>query len=77
VVSSVAYGPRESEKTRAREMKELINRLRHLIRARDNRLLESSSDDQRRKWFDLQGKPLHIEWSPWNWMKTPFEKEDA
>jgi hypothetical protein len=69
------YGPGESEKTREREMKELIHRLLRLISARDNQILESLSDDQRRKWFDLQGKPLHIEWRPLDLMRTPFENE--
>jgi len=71
------YGPGETEATREREMKELITRLRRLITERDSQILESLSDDQRRKWFDFQGKPLSIEWSPWNLMKTPFEKEDS
>jgi hypothetical protein len=71
------YGPGEDEKTREREMKELITSLRRLITDRDNRNLESLSDDQRKKWHVLQGKPLQIDWSPWRLMKTPFEKEDS
>ncbi|MCK9555925.1 hypothetical protein M0R36_08965 [bacterium] len=71
------YGPGEDEKTREREMKELITRLRRLITVRDNRILELLSDDQRREWPALQGKSLQIDWSPWDLMKTPFEKEDS
>jgi len=71
------YGPGENEKTREREMKELINRLRRLISKRDKEILETLSDNQRQKFSALQGKPLRIEWSPWALMKTPFEKEDS
>jgi hypothetical protein len=69
------YGPGETEETREREMKELVTGLRRLINERDDKILEALSEHQRRKWFDLQGKPLKIEWSPWELMKTPFEKK--
>jgi len=71
------YGPGETEQTREREMEKLINRLRRLIGKRDHRILEALSTDQREKFSALQGKPLRIEWSPWDLMKTPFEKEDS
>lgn len=71
------YGPGEDEKTREHEMKELLTRLRRLITGRDNRVLESLSDDQRKKWSALQGRPLQTDWSPWDLMKTPSEKENS
>ena len=71
------YSPGETEETREREMKELITRLRRLISKRDARILESLSEDQRRKWSALQGKPAESHWSPWDLMKAPFEKEDS
>lgn len=71
------YGPGETEETRDREMKELITRLRRLISERDNRILGVLSDDQKKIWSSLQGKPLQIDWSSWDLMKTPFEKEGS
>jgi len=58
-------------------MKELIIRLRRRISERDAMLVDGLSDQQRKKWFDLQGKPLQIDWSPWDLMKAPFEQEDS
>ena len=57
-----------------REMNDPITRLRRMIGERDNKILNALSDDQRKMWIGLQGKPLQIEWSPWDLMKVPFEK---
>ncbi len=68
------YGPGETEQTRQREMNDLITRLRRLITERDKKTLDALSDGQRKAWADLQGKPLQIDWSPWDLMRQPFEK---
>lgn len=67
------YGPGEDEQTRERSMKELVTRLRRMIGERDDGILNALSGDQRKTWTDWQGKPLKIEWSPWDLMREPFE----
>ncbi len=71
------YGPGETEELRERKMKKMIKRLRRLIRERDCKILDTLSGEQRKKWFELHGKALKIDWDPWDLIKTPFEKENS
>ncbi|MBN2218002.1 MAG: hypothetical protein JW719_11560 [Pirellulales bacterium] len=67
-------GTGETEESRASEMTNLIARLRRMIAERDGEILRGLTDGQRKKYRNLQGQPLKIEWDPWNFIRIPFEE---
>jgi hypothetical protein len=71
------YGGSETEESRYREQADLIARLPEMISKRDRAILQILTDDQRKKFCDLQGSPLQIAWNPWNILQIPFHKESC
>ena len=68
-------GAGETEQSRDREMKEAITQLMRLIPERDSRILKSLTESQGKHWRALQGAPIQIQWDPWEFLLSPFEKK--
>ncbi len=71
------YGIGETDKSRELEMTNLITRLRQMITERDEAIQGVLTNDQRKKYRNLQGPPLQIEWNPWNLLQLPFEENNS
>jgi len=71
------YSANETADTRTREMNALIPRLRRMVEERDEALTRVLTPEQQRRLKAQEGKPLPIEWDPWEFMKQPFEKTNS
>jgi hypothetical protein len=71
------YSANETADTRTREMKAQIPKLRRMVEERDEALKRVLTPEQQSRLKAQEGKPLPIEWDPWEFMKPPFEKANS
>jgi hypothetical protein len=71
------YSSNETADTRTGEMNALIPRLRQMIEERDEKILRVITADQVSKLKAREGRPLPIQWDPWQFMAQPFEKTNS
>lgn len=71
------YSANETADTRTREMNAQIPRLRRIVEERDEALTRVLTPEQQSRLKAQEGKPLPIEWDPWEFMKQPFEKTNS
>jgi hypothetical protein len=71
------FSPSETEESRQCEQADIIARLPEMISKRDRAILQILTDDQQKKFCDLQGPSLQIAWNPWNILQVPFNKESC
>ena len=68
------FSANETAETRKRGMEAQIPRLRRMVAERDEALTRVLTPEQQSRLKAREGKPLPIEWDPWEFINEPFEK---
>jgi Spy/CpxP family protein refolding chaperone len=63
------FSASETAETRRREMEAQIPRLRRMVAERDEALRRVLTPEQQSRLKAREGKPLPIEWDPWEFVK--------
>jgi hypothetical protein len=70
------FSANETAESRRGAMNAQIPQLRRMVEERDQALTRVLTPEQQSRLKAREGKPLPIEWDPWEFVKEPFEKVD-